>query len=207
LAIDAPLSIVIVPAEGVKVALPLTVKAPLALKLLEVVTVALVAMARPLKVNAPELEIDPPLFIVMVPLDGAKVALLLTVNAPPTLKLLEVVTVAEAATVRPLKVRVPEFEIDAPLFIVMVPAEGAKVALLLAVNAPPTEKLLDVVTVADAATVKLKKVKVPELEIDEPLFIVTVPLVGVKVPVTVKAPPTAAVLPEPVMEPLTFRAP
>ena len=43
-----------------------------------------------------------------------------TLSVAPTVKLSEVVTVAEARIVRLLKVSVPEFAIDDPLFIVMV---------------------------------------------------------------------------------------
>lgn len=194
--IDEPLFIVIVPADGAKVAVELLVKAPPTAKLDEVVTVAPEAMVKPENVRlVPELLIDAPLFIVMVPADGAKVAVELLVRAPPTAKLEEVVTVAPLAIVRPEKVRlVPEFEIDEPLFIVIVPPEAVKVAVELLVKAPLTTKLEDVVTVAPVAIVSPEKLKlVPELEIEAPLFIVIMPAEGAKVAVEllVKGPPTA----------------
>jgi hypothetical protein len=59
-----------------------------------------------------------------------------------------------------------------------------------------------------AAIVRLLNVNVPLLLMEEPAAVmVIVPLVGVKVPVTVKARPTDAVLPAPVIEPLTFNPP
>ena len=113
-----------------------------------------------------------------------------------------------APIVNPLNVNVPLLEIlDPAADIVIVPPLGLKFALVPMLNVPPTEKLLDVVTVAEFDIVRLLNVIVPEFEIDEPLFIVIVPLVGVNVPLTVNAPPTVAVFEAPVIEPLTFKFP
>ena len=102
----------------------------------------------------------------------------------------------------------PELETVQPVpVMVIVPAEGLKLAPELTVNAPVMLKLLAVATVAEEAMVRLENVRVPELTMDEPLFMVMVPLVGVNVPVTVKIPFTVAELPAPVIEPLTFRLP
>ena len=58
------------------------------------------------------------------------------------------------------------------------------------------------------AMVKLSKLKVPELVMMDELFMVIVPAEGVKVPVTFKTPPTAAVwVPAALIVPLIFRAP
>ena len=84
----------------------------------------------------------PPLFMVIVPADGEKFAPVPTVKAPLTPKLLAVVTVAELAIERLLKVNVPELTMELPLFMVIVPAVGAKVLRALTVNAPLTENEL-----------------------------------------------------------------
>ena len=134
--------------EGVNVAVAPIVNIPATVTDPEAVAVAAAATDRLLNVNVPELEIDAPLFIVIVPADGANTAVVPTLNAPPTLKLLDVVTVAAFATVNPLKVNVPELAMDEPLFIVIVPLEGANTAVVPTESAPPTVKLLAVVTVA-----------------------------------------------------------
>lgn len=145
----------------------------------------------------------------MVPVDAVKLAVPVpTVSAPLTLKPLDAVTTALLAMVRLVKVSVPRLEIDDPLFIVIVPDDGLKFAVPdPTAKAPSTPKLLEVVTVALFAMLKSVNVSVPELEIDDPLFIVIVPLVGVNVPPTVKAPPTVAELPAPLIEPLILRPP
>lgn len=91
--------------------------------------------------------------------------------------------------------------------MVTLPAEGEKFAPVPTLSAPLMPKLDDVVTVAEFATVRLGNVSTPEFTMEDPLFMVIVPLVGVNVPVTVKAPPTVAELPAPVIEPLTLRCP
>lgn len=102
----------------------------------------------------------------------------------------------------------PLFVIFQPVpVIVIVPLDGLNVALVPTVSVPAMLKLLEVLMVAEFAIVRLVKVNVPELTIDEPLFIVMVPLVGVKVPVTVNAPPTVAVLDAPAIDPLIFNPP
>ena len=73
-------------APAVKVPPPELSQLTATLKLLEAVTVAKAAMAKLLKVNIPELAIDEPSFMVMVPEVGASVLLLFIVNAPPTEK-------------------------------------------------------------------------------------------------------------------------
>ena len=84
---------------------------------------------------------------------------------------------AESAIVIPLKASVPEFAIDEPLFMVMVPADGERFPPLTS-NAPPTLKLLEEVVVPD--TVKLLNVSVPPFTIEPPV-IVMVPEEGVRV--------------------------
>ncbi len=68
------------------------------------------------------------------------------VRAPATLKLLDVVTVAEAAMVNPWNVSVPELLIEDPLFIVIVPAVGMKLPPLPTVSAVATAKLAEPTT-------------------------------------------------------------
>ena len=118
-----------------------------------------------------------------------------TLSVAPTVKLSEVVTVAEAAIVRLLKVSVPEFAIDDPLFIVMVPEDGVSTEDVPFVSAPPTVKLVSAVTVAEAAVVRLKKVRVPEFDMVDPSLNVIVPDVGVNTPEppTENVPPMVAV--------------
>ena len=208
LAMEEPEFIVTVPDDGPKTALAPTVRAPPMLKLLDVVTVPLAAIVNPLNPRVPEFAIDAPFVIVIVPADGLKTELVPMVSAPPTLNPVDVVTVAEFAIVNALNVSVPEFAIDAPFVIVIVPADGLKIAPAPSVRAPPTLKLLDVVTVALAAIDRPLNASVPEFVIDEPLFIVIVPRVGLNVPVTAKAPPTNAVfVTAPLIDPLTFSPP
>lgn len=79
--------------------------------------------------------------LVIVPPEGAKVELEPMVNALKILKSDEVVTVADEAVVRLLKVRVPlEFTMDEPSLKVIVLAVGAKVIPELTVKAPDTLK-------------------------------------------------------------------
>ena len=208
MAMDEPVFIVTVPDGGPKTALVPTVRAPPRLKLPDAVTVAEFAIVNALNPRVPEFAIDAPFVNVIVPADGLKTELVPTVSAPLTLKPVDVVTVAEFGIVNALNVRAPEFAIDAPFVIVIVPADGLKIAPAPSVRAPPTLKLLDVVTVALAAIDRPLNASVPEFVIDDPLFIVIVPSVGLNVPVTVKAPPTAAVLvTAPVIDPLTLSAP
>ena len=117
-------------------------------------------------------------------------------------------TVALLAMLRLLnESSVPALVMTEPLFMVMVPEVGERVAVELLVRVPATEKLVLAVTVAAEAVVKLKKVSVPELEIAEPLFMVMVPAEGVKVPVTVNVPLTIAVwVPEALIVPLILSA-
>ena len=108
-------------------------------------------------------------------------------------KLLKVVVVPDAVIA------------EAAALMVMVPPDGAKLAELPTVNTPATLKLLEVDTVAEAAIDKAWKVAVPLLEIDDPLFMVIVPALGVKVPDTVKADATVAVCVPVLILPLTVK--
>ena len=81
--------------------------------------------------------------------------------------------------------------------LLMVPAvevmtlgdEAVKLAEAPLVRVPINEKLEVVVTVADPAVVKLKKIGAePEVTMDEPLFNVIVPAVGAKAAVVVSTP-------------------
>lgn len=208
-AIEDPSFIVIVPPDGSNTALAPFVSVPLTAKLAEVVTVAEPAVVKPLNVRVPLFTIDEPSFIVMVPPEGSSTAFAPLVSAPPTAKLEEVVTVADPAVERLLKVRDPEFAIELPSFMVIVPPDGAKVEPADAtVNVPPIAKELEVETVAEATIVRLLNVSVPpELVIDELLFMVIVPPDGVNVPLVVNAPPIVAVLVPVAIEPLTVRFP
>lgn len=91
LSIDEPLFIVmvLVPADGEKLPLEFTFNEPATVKLEDVVTVAPLAIVRSLNVSAPELTMEDPLFMVMVPPVGARVFVLFTVKVPPTLNELE----------------------------------------------------------------------------------------------------------------------
>lgn len=123
------------------------------------------------------------------------------------MKLEAVVTALPLPMVMPEKVSAFEFAMDEPPAMVMVPEEALNVVAALTVSAPATAKVLEVVTVPELA-VRFQNVSVPpELTMEEPAFIVTVPPVGVKVPVTVNMLPTVAVFVAPVMEPLTRNAP
>ena len=89
----------------------------------------------------------------------------------------------------------------------MTVPEGVNVPVDPIVRVPFTVNAPEAVTAADAFNVRSLNVNVPELAIDDPLFIVIVPPLGVNVPVTVNAPPTVAVPPAPVIDPLTFKPP
>jgi hypothetical protein len=146
--------------------------------------------------EVPEFDMEELLLNVIVPPDGLNVPVALFVNVPPTEKSLEVLTVAPDAIVKSLKTsEVPELEMLEPSLNVIVPADGLKVPVELIVSAPATVKLLDVVTVAPESIVMPWKVKVPELDILEPLANVMVPPEGLKTPDApiVKVPPTVAV--------------
>ena len=80
--------------------------------------------------------------------------------------------------------------------MVMTLAEEAiKLPVELFVKVPAIEKFDVVVTVAPEAIVKLKNVgALPEVAIDDPVFMVIVPAVGAKAAVVVSTPPTAAVV-------------
>ena len=146
---------------------------------------------------------------VIVPAVGARVLFAFTVNVPATLKELVGWVVGVSEMVSELKTKVPELVMPQEVVaMVIVPLEGEKLADEPLAKVPAMLKELAVETVAEPAVVRLKKVKVPPvLTILEPLLKIKVPAEGVKVPVTVKAPPTVAEL-EPVeIDPETFKLP
>jgi hypothetical protein len=134
----------------------------------------------------------PPEFITAAA-TGVNTAPELTVKVPETPKLLFAETAALEASAKPENVRVPELLIELPFPKVMVPPEGENTPLEPTVRAVPTLNEEPVVTVADAAIARVLKASVPELPMEPPLFMVTVPALGERLPdvPTVKAPPTA----------------
>ena len=170
----------------------LKVEAPVMVAM-EVVAKAIVCV--PLAVKVPLLVKLP--FKVYVPDVGESVQVEPLVKVPATVKLVLAVTVVEEQeVVRLLKLRVvPEFVTVPPPLTVIVPAEAVKLPVEPLVNVPAMLKLLEVVTVAPDAVVRLKKVGAePEVEIDEPVFRVIVPAVGANAAEVVSAPPTVAVV-------------
>lgn len=140
--IVAPESNVIVPAEAENLLkLLMAVKTPPTLKLLAVVT-APVQIVISLKVKVPELTIEEPTSIVMVPELGVNVQVEPLVRTPFTVKLVLAVTEAvEQEVVRSLnESKVPELVIVDPPFMVIAPVEGLKVIPELLVKVPATEK-------------------------------------------------------------------
>lgn len=133
MAIEPPV-MVIVPADGDRLP-PLTLRAPLTEKLLEVVVVP--EMVKPEKTNVAELVIEPPVMVI-VPPDGEKLAVVPTVKAPATLKDDDVVTVAALAIVSAWNVSVPELAIEEPLLSVSVPEDGVKTPEAPTVKIPAT---------------------------------------------------------------------
>jgi len=101
LAIDEPLPMVIVPADGLKLTPVPTVKAPFTVKLDEVVATWELEKVKPLKARVPELviilELPTPVPMVIVPADALKLAEVPTVKFPYTVKSDALVTVAELA--------------------------------------------------------------------------------------------------------------
>jgi len=89
---EAPVFIVIVPAEGEKFedALPIVKAAPMA-KLEAVVTVAALAIVKPLKTRVAEIVIEEPVFAVIVPPEGVRLPLPLELIEWSISKSLEVV--------------------------------------------------------------------------------------------------------------------
>lgn len=107
------------------------------------------------------------------------------VKVPFTVKLLDVVTVAEPAIARLLNVSTPELTIDEPSFMVMVLAVGARVLELFTVNAPATLNELEGCVLGVSAIVKPLNTSVPELEIVQlAVLSVIVPPVGERLPLT-----------------------
>jgi hypothetical protein len=133
-------AMVMVPPDGLNVAVDELVNAPFMVKEEDVVTVAPEAIVRLLKVRVPELAIEEPVFMVIVPADGDKLPPL-TFNAAFISKLLEVAVVP--VTVKLLNTKLeeaPPLLVMVPPVIVIVPAVGAKVLVELTVKAPETEK-------------------------------------------------------------------
>ena len=102
----------------------------------------------------------------------------------------------EVEAVKPEKLEFPvkAWVLPSPPLKVIVPELAVKVPPLL--QLPETEKLLELLTVAELAMATLTKVKLPELVMEEPLLKVIVPEEGVNTPEppTVKVPPTVALL-------------
>ena len=87
----------------------------------------------------PELTIDEPLLNVWVPVFGANVHVDPFVKVPAKVKLVFAVTVVDEHDVVKLKkVKVPEFVIVLPPFMVTVPELGVSTAVLLTVKVPAT---------------------------------------------------------------------
>jgi hypothetical protein len=104
------------------------------------------------------------------------------------------VTVAPDAIVRLLNVRVPELEIDEPVFIVAVTEAPEKVPEVI-VRAPPTSKLTPALKVPVPLIVRFLKAFAPVIAtedravIPEPEVYCTVPVPAVNVPVAVSGVP------------------
>ena len=113
-------------------------------------------------------------------------------------------TVALETIVRLTNAKVPELLMEAPLLKVIVPELGERSPEPPIERAPEILKLDEVVTVA--FMVRPEKVRVPEFDIEPPVMVI-VPELGVKVPVTVSAPPTVAVPTPVLMLPLTLSGP
>ena len=185
--------IVIVPAVGARVVLAFTVNTATTEKLAAGWVEGVPAIVSPLNVIAPMFVIPHPVpVMVIVPAVGASVMPELTVNIPLTEKLAAVCVVGVAATVNPLKVKVPLFVMPQPTAdIVIVPPEGAKVAEALTVRVLLIlHVVLAVYEVAVLAYVSFENVVVedpPMLCVPVP-FRVTAPVPAVKVPWLTKLP-------------------
>ena len=201
--VPEPVSVPVAPemtfaAAGVNVEPELTVNVPATEKLFAVETAPLVVSDENAKTPDAPTAMEPPVFIVIVPDDGERFALVPRVSAPPTLKFVDADAVTELPRVSPLNMSVPPILLIAAPVVerVTVPPEAVNVAPDATENFVPTEKLLDVVTVAPAAMEIVLSVSVPEFAIELPLFIVIVPAEGARVaPVpTVRAPATEKLL-------------
>ena len=113
------------------------------------------SIVKPLKTKVPEelLMAQAALDMVMVlPDPGEKLPEAPTIKVPAMLKEAVVLTVAEAAILRPWKVKLPELTIEEPVLKVMVPEEGVKTPEAPTVNVPfppkPTVALLAPVEMA-----------------------------------------------------------
>ena len=145
---EAPLFRVTVPV-GENVLEEFTVNAPATEKFAEGWAVGVAATVKPEKLRVPgEAPIVNPTAerVIVSPL-AVNVDVEGTVRAPEILKFEEVVTVEEAARVKPWKVgALPEVTIEAPLFKVIVPPLGANAAEV--VRAPPTVAVVEAVIAA-----------------------------------------------------------
>jgi hypothetical protein len=185
--------------------------ATVSLKLLNVVAPDIVEVPLAVKATVPELWVNVPLLVKLPPIlmvfeVEVKVPEL-TVKLPLTVKLLELPAVAVPVVLRLLNVNVvPELVMVQPLQV-MVPELEVNVPVELLVKVPAMEKLLLPVTVAPEAIVKLKNVGAdPEVEMEDPSFMVIVPDPGAKAAVVVSTPVTVA-LAALVIAALTFRLP
>jgi hypothetical protein len=186
LPVSVPAPLMTADAAGVKVELLFAVNVPATAMLPVAETAAEDASVKPRKVSDPELAIEEPLLNVTVPPVGANVVEPLTVKAPPTLNEVVGCALGVPAIVRPAKVGAAVRASDQAVPVsVIVPALGLKMDALPVVSAAATEKLLDVVTVADAGMVRPRNVRAPEFEIEEPLAIVIVPVEATRLSVDV----------------------
>ena len=147
-----------------------------------------VVITKFLNVNVPELLILPPVMVI-VPLVGIRDLPGLTVNPFETVK--ELVGCVEGVSdmVSPLKANVPELTMLHPVVaMVIMPAEGLKLADVPTVNAPLTVKELAVVTVAELAIERLLNINGAATVMLEPLPIDTVPELLLNVPEFEKLP-------------------
>ena len=145
---------VMVPLDGIKDLVMSTVRVPPTLKEELGWELGVPEIVRLLKVKVPELVIPQAVpVMVIVPLEGEKLADEPLAKVPAMLKELAVETVAEAAVVKLKKVSVPPvLTILEPLLKIKVPAEGVKVPVT--VKAPPTVAELEPVEI-DPETFKL----------------------------------------------------
>ena len=123
---------------------------------------------------------DEPLFMVIVPLVGARVVDPLTVNAPATENVAVGCVIGVPAIVNPANVSVPELLTDQPVpVMVIVPPVGASIVDPLTVNAPATEMLAAGCVAGVPAMVRPLNISVAALLTDQPVpLIVIVPAEG-----------------------------
>ena len=132
----------IVPEDGIKDLSALTVNTPATENEAVGWDEGVPAIVKPLNVNVPELTMDQPVpDIVMVPADGIKDFVELTVNAPATENELADCTKGVPEMVKFLNVSVPSLTMDQQVVVmVMVPEDGANILSAFTVNIRVTEK-------------------------------------------------------------------